>query len=81
MHYLGPDELARPDPDQGYADWLHAALAGAPTRFYDTLRWPCWQADVAALGLDQGAERLSAVAVSGGPGSVNGSPKPCHWPS
>jgi hypothetical protein len=54
VHYFGPDDLGWVDLEQGYADWLNAILAGSATRFYETLRWPGWEADVAALGLDQG---------------------------
>jgi hypothetical protein len=54
VHYFGPDDLGWLDLEQGYADWLYAVLSGSLTRFYDTLRWPGWQADVAALALDQG---------------------------
>ncbi|SBT52219.1 DUF2625 family protein [Micromonospora auratinigra] len=54
VHYFGPDELAWLDLEQGYADWLYAVLAGSLTRFYETLRWPGWEAEVAALGPDEG---------------------------
>jgi hypothetical protein len=54
MHYFSPDELRWVDLEQGYAEWLHMMLDGSATRFYDTLRWPGWQTDVAALALDQG---------------------------
>lgn len=49
VHYFGPDDLTWLDLGQGYADWLHAVLAGSLTRFYDTLRWPGWEAEVAAV--------------------------------
>ncbi|WP_189192788.1 DUF2625 family protein [Micromonospora fulviviridis] len=54
IHYFGPDDLGWLDLEQGYADWLYAVLAGSLTRFYDTLRWSGWQAEVAALAPDQG---------------------------
>lgn len=54
IHYFGPDDLAWQDMEQGYADWLYAVLAGSLTRFYDTLRWPGWEAEVGALAIDQG---------------------------
>ena len=54
VHYFGPDDLSWQDLGQGYGEWLYAVLAGSLTRFYDTLRWPGWEADVAALSLDQG---------------------------
>ncbi|MEU4218945.1 DUF2625 family protein [Actinoplanes sp. NPDC026623] len=54
VHYFGPDELGWQDLEQGYADWLHAVLAGSLPQFYETLRWPGWQDEVSALALDQG---------------------------
>jgi hypothetical protein len=54
IHYYGPDTLEWQDLEQGYADWLHAMLGGATTQFYSTLRWPGWEGEVAAIGLDQG---------------------------
>jgi hypothetical protein len=54
VHYFGPDELDWQDREQGYGDWLYAMLAGSMTQFYDTLRWPGWEAEVAALSLAQG---------------------------
>src|SRR5918997_5438561 len=52
--YFGPADLEWLDLDQGYADWLYAVLAGSLTQFYDTLRWPGWEAEVDALAADQG---------------------------
>jgi hypothetical protein len=54
VHYYGPDTLDWQDLELGYADWLHAMLTGATTRFYETLRWPGWVEEVAALDLGQG---------------------------
>ncbi|WP_199485388.1 DUF2625 family protein [Actinomadura craniellae] len=54
IHYFGPDDLGWQNLEQGYADWLYAVLAGSLTRFYETLRWPGWETEVAALGLDEG---------------------------
>ncbi|MEU1688600.1 DUF2625 family protein [Micromonospora sp. NPDC005707] len=54
VHYFGPDDLGWLDLEQGYADWLYAVLAGSLTRFYDTLRWPGWETEVAALAPDLG---------------------------
>lgn len=53
VHYFGPDDLEWLDLEQGYGEWLYAVLAGSLTRFYETLRWPGWEAEVAALALDQ----------------------------
>lgn len=54
VHYFGPDSLEWTDLELGYGEWLNAMLAGAMTQFYETLRWPGWEAEVAALSLGQG---------------------------
>ncbi len=54
IHYFGPDVLDWEDLELGYAEWLHAVLAGSLDRFYETLRWPGWQDDVSAVAADQG---------------------------
>ncbi|GAA4607742.1 hypothetical protein BJY16_006485 [Actinoplanes octamycinicus] len=54
VHYFAPDDLAWLDLEVGYAEWLNAILRGSLTSFYDTLRWPGWETDTAALTLDQG---------------------------
>jgi hypothetical protein len=54
LHYFGPDTMDWQDLDLGYRDWLHAMLAGSMTEFYENLRWPGWEAEVAALSLGQG---------------------------
>jgi hypothetical protein len=54
VHYFGPDDLGWQNLEQRYADWLYAVLAGSLTRFYDTLRWPGWEAEAAAVPLDRG---------------------------
>jgi hypothetical protein len=54
IHYFGPDLLEWQDLEQGYADWLYNVLRGSLTSFYETLRWPQWETEVAGLGLDQG---------------------------
>ncbi|MEU7792849.1 DUF2625 family protein [Micromonospora tulbaghiae] len=54
VHYFGPEELAWQDLELGYGDWLEAMLTGALTGFYEGLRWPGWEAEVAGVALDQG---------------------------
>lgn len=71
VHYFGPDDLAWQDLEQGYADWLHAVVAGSLSRFYDTLRWPGWAREVSALELDQGIHTWPPPsAVEGGDLSI-----------
>ncbi|MEU0793834.1 DUF2625 family protein [Amycolatopsis sp. NPDC005961] len=54
IHYFGPDLLEWQDLEQGYADWLHAVLAGSLDRFYENLRWPGWENEVGAVAANQG---------------------------
>lgn len=54
IHYFAPDDLQWLDLEQGYGDWLHAMLMGGLDRFYESLRWPGWQEEVAAVPLNQG---------------------------
>ena len=58
VHYFGPDSLSWEDLGRSYSDWLAAMLAGALTDFYDSLRWPGWEADVAAVSPDHGLHTL-----------------------
>ncbi|MBF9128552.1 DUF2625 family protein [Plantactinospora sp. S1510] len=58
VHYFGPEDLAWQDLELGYGDWLEAMLAGAITQFYEGLRWPEWEAEVASIALDQGISAL-----------------------
>ncbi|MGW3608175.1 DUF2625 family protein [Micromonospora sp. NPDC005161] len=58
VHYFGPEDLAWQDLELGYGDWLHAMLAGALTGFYEGLRWPGWETEVASVALDQGISAL-----------------------
>ncbi|MFI6065925.1 DUF2625 family protein [Micromonospora sp. NPDC051227] len=58
VHYFGPEDLTWQDLELGYGDWLEAMLAGAMTKFYETLRWPGWEGEVASVALDQGIHTL-----------------------
>ncbi|WFE54747.1 DUF2625 family protein [Micromonospora sp. WMMD1155] len=58
VHYFGPEDLAWQNLELGYGDWLEAMLTGALTGFYEGLRWPGWEAEVANVALDQGISAL-----------------------
>ncbi|MGW3789197.1 DUF2625 family protein [Micromonospora chokoriensis] len=58
VHYFGPEDLAWQDLELGYGDWLEAMLGGAMTQFYEGLRWPGWETEVASVALDQGISAL-----------------------
>ncbi|MEV4416631.1 DUF2625 family protein [Catellatospora sp. NPDC049609] len=52
--YFAPDTLAWEPLEMPYGVFLSWLAAGATEQFYDGLRWPGWQDEVAALRLDQG---------------------------
>jgi len=54
VHYFGPEDLTWQDLELGYGDWLEAMLTGALAGFYEGLRWPGWEAEMASVALDQG---------------------------
>lgn len=71
--YRGPDTLAWVGLGAGHGDFVSAALSGALTEFYGSLRWPGWEGEVAEVGLGEGlslypppfsAEGANIAAVS-----------------
>lgn len=54
VFYCGPDTLAWLDVAPSYSDWLIRVFDGDLELFYEGLRWPGWQRDVATLRGDQG---------------------------
>jgi hypothetical protein len=54
IHYFAPDDLDWQDLELGYGDWLFAVLTGSLDGFYDALRWPGWQQEVASVPTDHG---------------------------
>lgn len=53
VHYFAQDTLRWEDTGLGHSDWFAWLLAGDLAQFYASMRWPSWQADVAALAPDQ----------------------------
>ena len=53
VFYLAPDTLRWESLERGYSDFLAFALSPAISQFYESLRWPGWQAEVGPLGGDQ----------------------------
>lgn len=47
--YLAPDTLVWEDCGKGYSDWLHWSCIGDLAGFYESMRWPGWQDEVASL--------------------------------
>jgi Protein of unknown function DUF2625 len=52
--YWGPDTLSWTALGAGYSQFARMMLGGGLAGFYQDLRWPGWQEEVAALGTDQG---------------------------
>jgi len=52
--YWGPDTLAWTPLGGGYGQFARMVLGGGMAGFYQDLRWPGWQDEVAALGPGQG---------------------------
>lgn len=52
--YLAPDTLDWEDLGMGYADWVHWALAGDLSGFYESMRWPGWEDEVRDLDSSSG---------------------------
>jgi hypothetical protein len=54
VHYFAPDELRWGPLDIGHAQFISAMLSDAAADFYEPFRWPGWQDEVGALGVDEG---------------------------
>lgn len=52
--YFAPDSLRWEPMEGGYGSWLTWMLSGHLRRFYESLRWPGWEPEAAALHLRQG---------------------------
>lgn len=76
IHYFGPDTLDWQDLEVGYQDWLHSALTGSLNLFYETLRWPGWETEVAACPLNQGIHTWPPPSTVQGEDLATASRKP-----
>lgn len=52
-YYFAPDRLEWEPLDRGYTDLLRWCFDGDLARYYEGLRWPGWEAEVAALAGDR----------------------------
>lgn len=53
MHYFAPDSFAWESLDIGHGDFIASAFSENLDQFYESWRWPGWEAEVGALGRDQ----------------------------
>src|SRR4029450_12570155 len=51
---FGPDTLEWQCLGAGHGAWLSWLASGATSQFYESLRWPTWQAETRALPLSHG---------------------------
>jgi hypothetical protein len=54
VHFFAPDSLRWEPLGLGHSDFLLWSMSGALERFYDTVRWTGWQAELRSVRLDQG---------------------------
>ena len=54
VRYLAPDTLEWEGTEMGHAAWVHWTLTGEVAAFYESLRWPGWEEESAALAPDTG---------------------------
>lgn len=67
VFYMAPDTLEWFDMQGGYSDFLMFCLNGDVGKFYENLRWPGWQPEVAKLKGDQGIFIYPFPSASGPP--------------
>lgn len=53
VHYFAPDSLAWEDTELGYTDFVTWTFEGDLAAFYEGMRWPGWENDLASLPGDQ----------------------------
>ena len=54
VRYLAPDTLEWEGMEMGHAAWVHWALTGDLSSFYESLRWPGWEEESGPLAPDVG---------------------------
>ena len=53
VYYWAPDNLEWEGLDLGLTDLVHAFMSGRTAEFYESLRWPNWQAEIMNLSNDR----------------------------
>jgi hypothetical protein len=54
VRYLAPDSLEWEGTEMSHSAWVHWTLTGDLATYYENLRWPGWEAEVAPLPPDTG---------------------------
>ncbi|MBV8762502.1 MAG: DUF2625 family protein [Deltaproteobacteria bacterium] len=53
VFYFAPDTLRWEDTERGHSAWLHWVLAGDVALYYQDMRWPGWESEIAQLRADR----------------------------
>jgi hypothetical protein len=53
VYYFSPDTFEWESLERGYTDFLNFCLKGDLEKFYESYRWPDWQAEVTVLAGDK----------------------------
>ena len=67
VFYWAPDTLEWEDSQMGFSHWLWWALKGDLGEYYQGMRWPGWEEDVAALPGDKGLLVYPFLSAQGPP--------------
>ena len=67
VFYFPPDTLEWESLDRGYSDWLCFLFSGDLDRFYETERWPGWQAEIAGVSGEKGIHVVPPLFTEGPP--------------
>ena len=67
VFYHAPDTLEWEDLNRGYTDFVYWCFTGDLNMFYDGMRWPDWQIDLAGLAGDR-AYSVYPFLFAAGPG-------------
>ena len=67
VFYWGQDTLEWTELGTTYSGWLQWLFKGGLDMFYESLRWPGWKEEVAALAADQGISVYPFLWADGEP--------------
>jgi Protein of unknown function DUF2625 len=70
VHYFAPDRLRWEDLGMSHAELVHWAITGDLNTFYETWRWPRWEAEIAGLSGDEGISFWPMLWSAGEPVAV-----------
>lgn len=70
VHYFAPDTLEWEDTGLGHSDWVSWAFEGDLTAFYESMRWPGWEKEIAELGGDQSLSVVPPMWTEGDKKSI-----------